>query len=333
MVNTVTNKVVRVIGKDESLRFLNLALFQGAPSKQIQTLAMAASSNPLLQDKLARDPTLFATAFNKARFYMFGRGVVEESKDRDVYNERPTAEDHVVVAAEAPVKKALPTAATIHTSMGDIHMKLFPHIAPKTVENFATHARNGYYNNVIFHRIIKKFVSSTSTPRVRVMRGEGAQKGLTVAVKARHPPSANVPTVSVFSRANPSPHHHFATALTTRCSKAATQRARARAASRSGAASSRTRSPRSQSTTAHIRCRRPTQVPIRTDRSSSSRLSRRRIWTGSIRESRDIDVAADGSVFGRATGGMEVIHAIENVRTDKNDKPYDEVRMMSITVE
>lgn len=42
---------------------------------------------------------------------------------------------------------------------------------------------------------------------------------------------------------------------------------------------------------------------------------------------------ADTSVFGRATGGLEVVHAIENVRTDKNDKPLEEVRMMSITVE
>jgi peptidylprolyl isomerase domain and WD repeat-containing protein 1 len=176
VVNTVTNKVVRVIGKDESLRFLNLALFQGAPSKQMQTLAMAASANPLLQEKAARDPTLFCTALNKARFYMFGRGVVEESTERDVYNERPTAEDHVVVQ-DKPAKKALPTAATIHTNMGDIHVKLFPHLAPKTVENFTTHARSGYYNNVIFHRIIKKFVSGIGEARRgerRVARCQGS---------------------------------------------------------------------------------------------------------------------------------------------------------------
>jgi peptidylprolyl isomerase domain and WD repeat-containing protein 1 len=167
---------VRVIGKDESLRFLNLALFQGAPSKQMQTLAMAASANPLLQEKAARDPTLFCTALNKARFYMFGRGVVEESTERDVYNERPTAEDHVVVQ-DKPAKKALPTAATIHTNMGDIHVKLFPHLAPKTVENFTTHARSGYYNNVIFHRIIKKFVSGIGEARRgerRVARCQGS---------------------------------------------------------------------------------------------------------------------------------------------------------------
>lgn len=38
-------------------------------------------------------------------------------------------------------------------------------------------------------------------------------------------------------------------------------------------------------------------------------------------------------MFGRATGGLEVIHSIESVKTDKNDKPFEEVRMMSITLE
>ena len=74
MVNIVTNKVARVLGKEESLRFLNLALYQGAPAKKgVTTLAMAASVNPLLQDKAARDPQLFCTAYKKQRFYLFGR--------------------------------------------------------------------------------------------------------------------------------------------------------------------------------------------------------------------------------------------------------------------
>jgi peptidylprolyl isomerase domain and WD repeat-containing protein 1 len=75
VINTVTNKVVRVIGKDESLRFLNLALYQGAPAKKgVTTLAMAASANPLLQDKANRDPHVFCTAYKKQRFYLFARG-------------------------------------------------------------------------------------------------------------------------------------------------------------------------------------------------------------------------------------------------------------------
>lgn len=41
----------------------------------------------------------------------------------------------------------------------------------------------------------------------------------------------------------------------------------------------------------------------------------------------------DPRVFGRAVGGLEVIHSIENVKTDKNDRPLEDVRMMSITIE
>jgi peptidylprolyl isomerase domain and WD repeat-containing protein 1 len=92
---------------------------------------------------------------------MFGRGHEDDARgERDVFNERPTHEERTVVIEKKQEKKALPTAATIHTNMGDIRLELYPNIAPKTVENFVTHAKNGYYNNVIFHRIIKKFVST-----------------------------------------------------------------------------------------------------------------------------------------------------------------------------
>ena len=48
--------------------------------------------------------------------------------------------------------------ATLHTSVGDIHVQLFPKECPKTVENFCVHSRNGYYNGHIFHRVIKQFM-------------------------------------------------------------------------------------------------------------------------------------------------------------------------------
>lgn len=41
------------------------------------------------------------------------------------------------------------------TNMGDIKIKLFPEHAPKAVENFVTHAENGYYDGIIFHRAIE----------------------------------------------------------------------------------------------------------------------------------------------------------------------------------
>ena len=44
--------------------------------------------------------------------------------------------------------------AIIKTNMGDMTFTLYDEVAPKTVENFATHAKNGYYDGLIFHRII-----------------------------------------------------------------------------------------------------------------------------------------------------------------------------------
>lgn len=44
--------------------------------------------------------------------------------------------------------------AEIKTNMGTIKVRLFPEYAPKAVENFTTHARDGYYNGLIFHRVI-----------------------------------------------------------------------------------------------------------------------------------------------------------------------------------
>ncbi|KAK4687727.1 peptidylprolyl isomerase domain and WD repeat-containing protein 1, partial [Tremellales sp. Uapishka_1] len=180
VINMVTNKVARVLGKDESLRFLNLALYQGAPSKKgLQTVAMAASANPLLNEKSQRDPTLFATAYKKQRFYLFGRGDQEDAKgaDRDVYNERPQREEIALSVQVPESKKARAKKGTIHTSMGDIHVELYPDMVPNTVENFVTHVRNGYYNGIIFHRIIKKFMLQTGDPLGDGTGGESINGG------------------------------------------------------------------------------------------------------------------------------------------------------------
>ena len=64
------------------------------------------------------------------------------------------------------------TVATMKTNMGDINIKLFPKEAPKTVENFTTHAKNGYYNGLIFHRVIKDFMIQGGDPTGTGMGGE-----------------------------------------------------------------------------------------------------------------------------------------------------------------
>ena len=50
------------------------------------------------------------------------------------------------------------TTATIHTSEGPIELELFPDDAPKTVENFIKLASEGFYDGLIFHRVIPDFM-------------------------------------------------------------------------------------------------------------------------------------------------------------------------------
>ena len=61
---------------------------------------------------------------------------------------------------------------TVHTNHGDFKLELFPEIAPKTVKNFVTHAKNGYYNGVIFHRVIEDFMIQGGDPTGTGMGGE-----------------------------------------------------------------------------------------------------------------------------------------------------------------
>ncbi len=64
------------------------------------------------------------------------------------------------------------TVATMKTTMGDIKIKLFPQFAPKAVENFTTHAKNGYYNGLIFHRVIPDFMIQGGDPMGSGIGGE-----------------------------------------------------------------------------------------------------------------------------------------------------------------
>jgi len=52
----------------------------------------------------------------------------------------------------------------IQTNQGDIEVKMLPKIAPLAVENFTTHAKNGYYNGLIFHRVIQNFMIQGGDP-------------------------------------------------------------------------------------------------------------------------------------------------------------------------
>ncbi|MCL2235528.1 MAG: peptidylprolyl isomerase [Defluviitaleaceae bacterium] len=62
--------------------------------------------------------------------------------------------------------------AVMRTNMGDVYLRLFPQYAPLAVENFVTHARNGYFDGLVFHRVIEDFMVQGGDPQGTGMGGE-----------------------------------------------------------------------------------------------------------------------------------------------------------------
>ncbi|XP_026320592.1 peptidylprolyl isomerase domain and WD repeat-containing protein 1 isoform X2 [Hyposmocoma kahamanoa] len=266
VVNLVTNKCVTMLGKPENLRPLNLALFQGRTnqSKVATTLEMEGSENPTLLN-VKTDPTLFCTAYKKNRFYMFSKRSPDDIKspdaDRDIFNEKPSKED-IISATEGQGVQRIYEQVIIHTSLGDIHIRIFGKDVPKTAENFCVHARNGYYNGHIFHRVIKGFMIQTGDPTGTGTGGESIWGG-EFADEFR--PALKHDRPYTLSMANAGPNTNGSQFFITLA---------------------------------------PTP------------------WLDNKH-----------TVFGRVVRGMEVVQSIGAVKTNpKTDKPYEDVRVISITV-
>ncbi|XP_062509348.1 peptidylprolyl isomerase domain and WD repeat-containing protein 1-like [Corticium candelabrum] len=267
VVNVYTCKCIRMLAKEETIRFLQLALYQGRSAKTVATLTleMQVSDNPGLQ--LAHpDPTLFCTALKKNRFYLLTQREPEENNktgenERDVFNEKPSKEEQMA-ATQASTERRVGDSVVIHTTMGDIHIRLFPKECPKTVENFCVHSRNGYYNGHMFHRIIKGFMIQTGDPLANGTGGESIWSGEFEDEFDRNLRHDRPYTVSM---ANAGPNTNGSQFFITVC---------------------------------------PTP------------------WLDNKH-----------TVFGRVTKGMEVVHTISQVKTNpRNDKPFEDVKIVSIIV-
>jgi len=68
------------------------------------------------------------------------------------------------------------TIVVLETNVGNIELKLYPEVAPLAVENFTTHVKNGYYNGLIFHRVIKGFMIQGGDPTGTGRGGESIWK-------------------------------------------------------------------------------------------------------------------------------------------------------------
>jgi len=80
------------------------------------------------------------------------------------------------VTVETSDKKQERTLVTLETNQGDIVLKMFPKVAPLAVENFVTHAKDGYFDGLIFHRVIKDFMIQGGDPTGTGRGGESIWK-------------------------------------------------------------------------------------------------------------------------------------------------------------
>jgi peptidylprolyl isomerase len=84
----------------------------------------------------------------------------------------------VIALATAAIAGSKAPVVVLETNQGNIEIKMMPDVAPKTVENFTTHAKNGYYNGIIFHRVIKGFMIQGGDPTGTGRGGESIWGGV-----------------------------------------------------------------------------------------------------------------------------------------------------------
>ena len=89
--------------------------------------------------------------------------------------------------------------AVLHTEKGDIIINLFEEMVPKTVNNFVFLAKEGFYDGVIFHRVIMNFMAQTGDPTGTGSGGPGYQFEDEIHVDLKH----NKPGIVSMANAGP----------------------------------------------------------------------------------------------------------------------------------
>jgi len=95
------------------------------------------------------------------------------------------------------------TIVTIETNQGSIELKLYPQLAPKTCENFVGLIKKGYYDGIIFHRIIPEFMLQCGDP---TGTGRGGESIWGKAFEDECTPDLRFDKVGVLAMANSGPN-------------------------------------------------------------------------------------------------------------------------------
>ena len=178
LVNLKKKEVIKILGKKEKLRFISICLFQGESLRNktgIITESKMKNEDNINADKIV-DPLLFANAYKSNRFFIFSKNEPDNKIKRDMMNEDiDELKNKATMNAKNTKNKDivdLPEKAVIDTTKGEIFIKLFVNECPKTTKNFITLGKRGYYDGLIFHRVIKNFMIQTGDPKGNGTGGE-----------------------------------------------------------------------------------------------------------------------------------------------------------------
>jgi len=158
--NLSNGRPVNLLGFVEAEeRFTSITVFQGVPKATGTAAGSTVSARVLLAGgaAAAEESALFTCAHKRPRVYAFTQREPAD-EHRDVLNERIGAKP-VAKAASTSLRSA--KHVTLHTTLGDIRVELFPEAAPKTVHNFVSLCEKQYYNACVIHRVIKGFMIQT----------------------------------------------------------------------------------------------------------------------------------------------------------------------------
>lgn len=182
----------------------------------------------------------------------------------------------------------------IITTEGAITLKLFPKYAPLAVENFLTHAKEGYYNGLIFHRVIKDFMIQTGDPLGNGTGGESIWKGKNEKIDSRSGFKTEI-----------SPYLYNI---------------------RGALSMARSSDPNSNGSQFFIN----QNNKDNSSRLSSDAYPEKIIEA--YKKGGNPSLDGDYTVFGQVTSGMEVVDKIATTETGENDKPKKEIKIEKIEI-
>ncbi len=209
--------------------------------------------------------------------------------------------------------------AVMHTSMGDISIRFFPAEAPKTVENFITHAQNGYYDGLTFHRVMDTFMIQGGDPKGDGTGGESCWGGEFEDEFDASLGNLRGSLAMANAGVNTNGSQFF-------INQAGPEDGRSVASAR---AYYKANDVSKNMSFAEFYAM---NLGLEADKLTDAVLATYEKVGGNIHLDGPLRASGGHTVFGQVFDGMDVVDAIAAVETDANDKPIEDVIITSITV-